>query len=181
MRLKFNGIFLMILAALILIIAACGNESSTDESVEADSDADMNQAEEENAGGTLNIALDGPPPTLDQSASTATAARDASRPIYEGLVVTDSDFKTKLMLAESIDTDDNKTYTFHLREGVKFHNGKEMIAEDVIASMERWVEISTVNGKIFDGATWTEEDDYTVVLELETPSRSEEHTSELQS
>ena len=45
-----------------------------------------------------------------------------------------------------------------------------MIAEDVIASMERWLEKSTITGSIFEGATWIEEDDRTVVLELVEPS-----------
>src|SRR5699024_447423 len=63
-----------------------------------------------------------------------------------------------------------KTYTFNLRKGVKFHNGEEMVADDVVASMERWLEKSSITGNIFDGATWTAEDDHTVVLELETAS-----------
>lgn len=34
------------------------------------------------------------------------------------------------------------TYTITLRKGVKFHNGKEMTADDVVASLTRWMEVS---------------------------------------
>lgn len=159
---KRNLLLITILTAMLFIVAACGSDSSSGNN---DSDASG-----ENSGGTLNIAIDGAPPSLDQPAVAATATRDAARPIFESLVVTDSKFNPQPMLAESIDTEDNKIYTFHLREGIKFHNGEEMTAEDVVASMERWMEKSSVTGNMFEGATWTAEDDYTVVLELEEAS-----------
>ncbi len=149
----------MLLFFVVLILAACGSDSD-----------DKTGADAGESGGTLNIALDAPPPTLDQPASTAVAARDTSRLIFEGLVTTDSSHQPVPMLAESIDTDDNQTFTFNLREGVLFHSGEEMTADDVVASMERWMEKSTITGNIFNDATWTAEDDYTVVLELTSPS-----------
>src|SRR5690625_4835491 len=149
---------IILLGLLLIIIAACGSDSSTE------GDADDEASEELNSD--LNIALSAPPPTLDQPSSTAVATRDVSRLIFEGLVATDTSYNPVPMLAESIDTDDNKTFIFKLRENIYFHNGKEMIAEDVVASMERWVEKSGVTGNIFNNATWTSEDDYTVKLEL---------------
>src|SRR5699024_3248288 len=73
-------------------------------------------------------------------------------------------------LADSVETEDNQTFNFKLRQGVKFHNDEEMMAEDVIASMERWQETSPLTGSIFDDATWEAEDDYTVTLTLSKPS-----------
>lgn len=157
---------ILLVITLIMLLAAC-NENSTSENT---GNEDKDTTEESASGGVLKIAIDAAPPTLDQPTSTATASRDTTRLIYEGLVATDSNFQPVPMLAETIETDDNKTYTFHLRQGVKFHNGKEMTSEDVIASMERWLEKSTITGNVFDGATWTAEDDYTVVLELVEPS-----------
>src|SRR5699024_9272012 len=116
------------------------------------------------AGGTLKIAIDAAPPTLDQPTSTATAARDASRLIFETLVTTNSNFEPVPMLADEIESDDNQTFTIKLREGIKFHNDEEMTSEDVIASMERWLEKSLVTCNIFYGATWTADGDYTVIL-----------------
>ncbi|WP_158970026.1 ABC transporter substrate-binding protein [Chachezhania sediminis] len=56
----------------------------------------------------------------------------------EGLVTYGDNFEIIPMLAESWDvSDDGLTYTFHLRDGVKFHNGAEMTAQDVEWSWNR--------------------------------------------
>ena len=169
-----NGLLSMFLV-LLLTLVACGSndEGSQEDTGESNNDTTSEEANngEPSEGGTLRIALDGQPPNLDAPTTPATSARDTSRLVFETLVTTDENFKAVPMLAESIDiSDDSKVYTFHLRQGVKFHNGKEMTAEDVIASMERWLEKSTITGTIFEGSTWTAEDDYTVVLELAEPS-----------
>ena len=36
---------------------------------------------------------------------------------------------------------DGLTHTITLRKGVKFHNGREMVADDVVASLQRWMEV----------------------------------------
>nr|WP_265181794.1 ABC transporter substrate-binding protein [Geomicrobium sp. JCM 19055] len=51
-----------------------------------------------------------------------------------------------------------------------FHNGKEMIAEDVVASMERWRETTSPGRSNLENASFEEIDDYTVELHLEEPS-----------
>src|SRR5690625_652612 len=165
---------------LVITLAIAGCQSSDDDSAATPENSDAEQTEstdgEEKAegevatGGTLNIAIDAPPPTLDWPSNPATATRDTARLIYETLLTTTENFEVQPMLAESVETDDNQTYTFKLREGIKFHNGQEMTSEDVVASMERWLEQSTITGNIFIDATWTAEDDYTVVLELKHPS-----------
>src|SRR5690625_1381016 len=165
---------------LVITLEIAGCQSSDDDSAATPENSDAEQTEatdgEEKAegevatGGTLNIAIDAPPPTLDWPSNPATATRDTAKHIYETLLTTTESFEVAPMLAESVETDDNQTYTFKLREGIKFHNGKEMTSEDVVASMERWLEQSTITGNIFIDATWTAEDDYTVVLELKEPS-----------
>ena len=164
---KFVWISSLIL--LTVFIAGCQETTEKTKSEAAEQTEDV--AVEESVGGTeINIALDGQPPNLDHPTSASTSVRDTARLVFETLFTTDANFQPVPMLAESVETEDNETYTFHLREGVKFHNGKEMIAEDVIASMERWLEKSTITGTIFDGATWESPDDYTVVLQLAEPS-----------
>src|SRR5699024_5908611 len=148
-----------------IALAACGSNGSDDDKNE------NGNSEEASDGGILKIALDAQPPNMDVPTTPATAARDTGRLIFESLVTTDEDYQAVPMLAEDIEiSDDSKVYKFKLREGVKFHNGEEMTSEDVVASMERWLEKSTVIGTIFDGATWEAEDDYNVTLTLEESS-----------
>lgn len=154
---------------LLLMIVAIGCSSEPAESDHTNDSTDRN----ENSGGELRVALDAQPPTLDEHTTTAAVTRYTGRHIFETLVMTNSKYEVVPMLAESIEkSDDGKTYTFKLREGVTFHNGKEMTAEDVVASMDRWKELSPVAGDIFKNAIFKEEDPYTVTLELEKPSLS---------
>jgi peptide/nickel transport system substrate-binding protein len=62
----------------------------------------------------------------------------------EGLVAYAEDASVKPMLAETIETTDGgKKYIFKLRQGVKFHNGQEMTAEDVVWSWQRYMQPAT--------------------------------------
>lgn len=172
MKLKcMKALFFIVFLFMLSIAVGCNKQ--TEETV-ADKDETNNETQEQKTGSensVLNIAIDSTPPTLDQQISVSASTRDVSRLIYESLLTTDADFTPIPMLAESIDiSDDGTVYTFHLRQGVKFHNGKEMVADDVIASMERWEEKTALSGEIFNGATWEEDDEYTVILTLSSPS-----------
>jgi len=64
--------------------------------------------------------------------------------IVEGLVAFREDTSVGPMLAEGWTvSNDGKTYTFRLRQGVKFHNGATMTADDVVWSLKRWLEPAT--------------------------------------
>ncbi|HYL82189.1 MAG TPA: ABC transporter substrate-binding protein [Candidatus Acidoferrum sp.] len=90
-------------------------------------------------GGTLRAALTTSPPTLDPHSATHLAVREIGLHIFESLLTFDAKFQVVPQLAERWEAStDGKVYTFYLRKGVKFHNGKEMTAEDVRASVERF-------------------------------------------
>jgi len=75
---------------------------------------------------------------LDPHTQTAFASFRLLELIYEPLVTLDADLNVVPALAESWEfSEDAMTLTFHLREGVTFHDGSEMDAEDVRASFER--------------------------------------------
>ena len=113
-------------------------------------------------GGTVRAAMAGSPPTLDFVTSFAAQARDIGVYIYEGLVTVDGKYDVAPQLAERWTTSaDGKTYTFHLRKGVKFHDGSPLTADDVVASVERFrsqsprkADLSMVAGvRAVDGGT----------------------------
>ncbi len=120
---------------------------------------------------TLNIAMGSEPPNLDAQLSTHIATRDVARQIFESLVTYDNDYNVVPMLAESFEqSEDGKTFTFKLREGVKFHNGKEMTSKDVVASMNRWLTTSNAAKVSLEGAKFKANGDYTVTFEVENPA-----------
>src|SRR6185503_9695726 len=89
-------------------------------------------------GGAANIAMIGEPQTLDPMASTADLVGTIMLHVYEQLYTFDANWNVTPMLAESMPAISNGglVYTIPLRKGVKFHNGKEMTSDDVLASLK---------------------------------------------
>lgn len=78
--------------------------------------------------------------TIDPHSSTDQTAWELQSVVYESLVFldyVDGAFETVPGLAERWDTPDETTYVFVIRQGVTFHNGREMTAEDVVYSLNR--------------------------------------------
>lgn len=91
-------------------------------------------------GGTLRIGASSDISGLDPY-KTGWQNHEVLRQIFEGILAVDEGFKVIPGLAKTWEiSDDGLTYTFHLRKGVLFHNGKEMTSSDVKASYERLLE-----------------------------------------
>jgi len=91
------------------------------------------------ANSKIIVAVPDEPPSLDPT-TNASAAIDQilNQNVYEGLVRVTPTGEIEPALAESFDiAPDGKTYTFHLRRGVSFHNGDPFSASDVVATFER--------------------------------------------
>jgi len=85
--------------------------------------------------------------------------------IYDGLVTRGKDLSIKPSLAVSWEQEDPKTWVFKLRKGVKFHNGNEFDAQDVVFSFERATsEGSDIKAYFSSVADVTARDKYTVVF-----------------
>lgn len=171
MKFKKSFFLLLVLLGLALVIAACNGDDDGEADGETEDGAESNGTGDVQTGGTLNIALNAQPPTLDPHMSTATATRDTSRLVFESLMVLNSSYEPVPFLAEELENEDNRIFTFHLREGILFHNGEEMTAEDVVASMNRWKDLDPRAQKYLgEDSVFEEVDDYTVVLELDNPT-----------
>jgi peptide/nickel transport system substrate-binding protein len=91
-------------------------------------------------GGILNWYVYGDPGRLDIHAESPLSVQQAVAGVYSGLLHYDPDDPTKIAgdLAERWTvSSDSKTYTFHLRKGVRWHDGQPFSADDVKATFDR--------------------------------------------
>ncbi|PYM91351.1 MAG: hypothetical protein DME04_19600, partial [Candidatus Rokuibacteriota bacterium] len=123
-------------------------------------------------GGVLKVGNLGEPPALDAHWTTASITEMLTNHIYEGLYSLDNSNRPIPMLAESHTVSkDGLVYTFKLRQGVRFHNGKEMTSEDVVASLARWGKQSIYGKALFaQVAEWKAVDKSTVEMKLKEKS-----------
>ncbi|WP_420846298.1 ABC transporter substrate-binding protein [Microvirga brassicacearum] len=78
---------------------------------------------------------------MDPVVSTAFMTRDHGYMIYDTLLGINEKFEIKPQMAEKWEVStDQKTYTFILREGLKWHDGAPVTSEDCVASIKRWSE-----------------------------------------
>ncbi|MFN3974032.1 MAG: ABC transporter substrate-binding protein [Dehalococcoidia bacterium] len=78
------------------------------------------------------------PPTLDPHLVSDVSSAFVVVEVFSGLVTLDTDLRVVPDIAERWEVSpDARTYTFYLRRGVKFHNGREVTAEDFKYSLER--------------------------------------------
>ncbi len=89
------------------------------------------------AAKTITVATSNDALTLDPYMLSETPTNSVNFNMFEGLVFFDSELNIMPGLAKSWEAEDDTTWVFYLREGVEFHNGEEMTAEDVKFSFER--------------------------------------------
>jgi len=128
--------------------------------------------EQPRTGGVFKAAMIGEPPTLDLHTTTAVIVQHITWQIYEGLFTYDRNYNPLPLLVDSHTvTDAGRTYTFKLRRGVKFHNGKELTSADVVASLKRWGRLATAGKTVFRNVEGVDaKDPNTVAMYLKEPS-----------
>jgi peptide/nickel transport system substrate-binding protein len=182
--LRFSAAF----AACALVFAACspvqqedGAEGTGDGTTgiqagpaAGESDLYGPAAEGAQTGGSVTVASLTEPPSLDPFHQAADARIQYSGLMYQGLMYESASGQALPLLAESVDlSDDGLTYTFHLRDGVTFHNGEEMTAEDVKYSYDyiRDPENGSPGASDFQVIEKiTTPDDSTAVMQLSEPN-----------
>ncbi|MGY2051359.1 ABC transporter substrate-binding protein [Methylobacterium sp. JK268] len=104
---------------------------------------------------SANLAMVGEPQSLDPMTSTADLVATIMQHVFEPLYTFDANWTVQPMLAASLPTisPDGKTYTIAIRENVPLHNGRLLDAEDVVASLRRWMEMTPRGRGIAAGLT----------------------------
>ena len=117
----------------------------------------------------ISIAMRADPKTLDPQKSIDTMSNKSITLIYDTLLDLDENLNLKPNLAESWERLDDCNVVFHLKKGVKFHNGEELKAEDVKFTLERAAS-SPQTLYLFKPITKvTVIDDYTVQVTTDKP------------
>ena len=161
---------LLAVACTTGLLAGCGSKDTSDDSSSNNAATDETQGEAE-YGDTINYGINVDTSTLDPQAENDNNSEQVLRQMYETLLMA-SDEGPQPLLAESWScADDKVTWTFNLRHGVKFHDGSEMTADDVIATFERAKEYQL--GRTATGfsaiSSFEKVDDYTVNIITSEP------------
>src|SRR6478672_12340810 len=107
---------------------------------------------------------------IDPGFTGAYITRDHGYMVYDTLLATDSDFKIQPQMADWKVSDDKLTYTFTLRDGLKWHDGAPVTAEDCVASLKRWGRNDGMGQKLMDSTASIEATDAkTITLKLKEP------------
>ena len=161
-RLFRAACLLAVAMTALALAAACGDDEPTSGSGEG------------KYGGTLKATLFADNTTLDPIYTTSTTDILITQNTYDNLVLIQPDLSLKPMLATSWTPNaDLTSWTFELREGVKFHHGKDFKAEDVVHSFNRMLDPvldSPVRPTMEIIDEMTVIDDYTIRFDLVSPS-----------
>ena len=137
---KRKALFCFWLITLMTLLAACGGAQPAAPPAESTGEAMTPQK-----GGSLVIAYKDDLATLDPAIGYDWTNWPTIKMVFDGLL--DYDAGTNLMprIAEAMPTvsDDGTVYTFKLRKGVKFHNGRELTADDVVYTITRVLDPKT--------------------------------------
>jgi peptide/nickel transport system substrate-binding protein len=154
---------------LALLLVACGGGDPVD--VGDGGDGGDAAPDERTEGGTLVAAIGGDPDQLDPHATTSSFAFTVLENVYDTLVQPGDDLTMEPALAESWETsDDLLTWVFTLRQGVTFHDGSELTAEDVVASFEHIRDEGANAWRLEAIEQFEATDDHTVTMRLNRPA-----------
>ena len=109
--------------------------------------------------------------SLDPIWTTAYITRNHGYMVYDVLFATDANFKIQPQMVDKWEVSrDNLTYTFTLRDGLKFHDTTPVRSADCIASIERWAKRDVFGQKLAEMTdSWTAVNDKTFRLKLKKP------------
>ena len=123
---RLNYRFLTVLILITFVFSACAPAEPATEEPAAEAPSS-----------TIVVALAAAPVSLDPADHRSRESETVIRNMFDGLVTRDSTNGVHMQLAESMEWADEQTLNITLRQGVMFHNGTEMTADDVVFTFER--------------------------------------------
>lgn len=180
---------LLMAICIIVSITACGadntggdsstgnnttgnNDTGSGSDTAGDSDTNPGEAATLNVKDEINIPLSAENAVYDLHKTSSNGSRVAlCGTVYEQLMTLNGSGEPVPELCESYEVNADATeFTFKLRQGVKFHDGSEMTADDVVASLNRWADSYSAVAGIIGDARFEKVDDTTVSIKTDHPS-----------
>lgn len=155
-----RNVFFLSMILLVSLLAGCGGTSTTKGDVKTDTPKEV------------VIGLAGDAYSLDPFQLNETITNAINNHLFSSLVAADRNLQIESALAEDWEiSDDAKTWIFHLRKNVKFHNGNDFTADDVIYSFDRSKEdISAFKYCLSTVESYEKIDDHTVKVVCSEPN-----------
>lgn len=181
---KWLALCLALVMILSMLLTGCGSAktaqtSPTEEKPAATApviEAETKPAADvEGTDAIVTVAIDGEPPHLNLAQSLDFYAVWVTKNINDFLVVYDTNMEVQLSMAKKLDRVDLTTYEFEIYPGIKFHNGREVKAEDIKYSLEYVIDPANASASAaymacLDNVEVT--GDYTGIIHLKEPYSS---------
>lgn len=163
---------LILAAAMVFSLAGCSQEKS-----DAGGTADTAGAQAEASGerkikDEIVFAQSSDLTTMNPCIGTQERAYSLTNHMYDTLLAYDSEMNLENSLAESYEWVDDLTLQLNIREGVTFHNGDPLTAEDVIFTFKQRAESGNAYKEYVDVDNLEAKDDHTVIMHFMTPHPS---------
>lgn len=129
---------ILCLAMVLTVFVGCSSTPATEEGASVSGDAAQGEAADSEYKDTLVFAMNTDVQSLDPQIQNDTTSEQVVKMLYNTLLKFQDDGTVVGDLAESWSVSEDKlTWTFNLKQGVKFHNGKELTSADVKATFDR--------------------------------------------
>lgn len=170
-------LFALLLAlTMALSLAACGGSPADNKGGDTPGTSDSSNSSDAPSDSAihrdrLTVALGREPKTLIPYGANDTGTAPITYQIYESLIGRNADMEMVPGLATAWEQIDETHYRFTLREGVKFHNGSDFTAEDVLYTFERNTASEATAATIgpVDLPNCEIESDYSIVIAMSQP------------
>ncbi|HYE81085.1 MAG TPA: ABC transporter substrate-binding protein [Clostridia bacterium] len=160
---KRTASFFLVFVLITLTLSGCGSKEPAASSGEQNAPTPVAQEK------VMRVSVSGTP-KIDPAVGMDYSSCIAFVNLYDSLVFPANDGSMEPALAEKWEVDESGlNYTFYLQKGIKFHNGDEIKADDVVFSINRLMTIGEGFAYLFSGVVKDASavDDYTVKFTLE--------------